>query len=246
MKKITTIILALALMIPTTAAFADEREELTFTDLEQISEKYGIEPVILDQSSDIPESLILKDITKEELEELIVKARTEAKQPLIFEENVMIEKVSNDEALSLSPDETNRASNFMTMSSSGWTTINRTTTLSRTSYLGQIQEFQVYAAVAASYQFENCTLPGEGGTKRNFKFISCDNGSLEHLNRGAYELKSYTSNANVASSGSMITQSYQGVYNLGTYVSIKGFPVRIPLTDNNFSGTINYSISEVQ
>lgn len=43
-----------------------------------------------------------------------------------------------------------------------------------------------------------------------------------------------------------ITLNYNGVYNLGLYIVIKGISVRLPIADNTFIGTDNFSISQVQ
>lgn len=140
--------------------------------------------------------------------------------------------------------ELNESTNSITPLST-WTTVNRVKTLSRTDDHTGIEEFRLRKSVAAGYQFEYQYLPGGPDPTRNWKFTDCDNGAVVHLNEGTYKIKSVSSSARVTSDTN-IRQEFSGVVNVGIYTVVLGQTIRISIADNDFSGTINYSISLVQ
>lgn len=232
MKKICSVLLLFVLLMSTSVvSFANGNNEITFEEFEQLMKKYDLESVVVDESS-LKDINVIKDLTKEELENLIIKGIEEVSKPLHFEEKIDM----TDEILSLdfSPN-----ANLL----SNWETINRVTTLSKTFYSGDTTYFRLRASVAASYQYEYQWLPGEPGLVRNWKFTDADRGEIIHLNDGEYQMKRVSSKTSFTNDE--VKQEYEGVVDIGTYVGIGDFSVRISLGQNDFSGMIWYTKSSV-
>ncbi|MBU5678241.1 hypothetical protein KQI88_17675 [Alkaliphilus sp. MSJ-5] len=236
MKKFFTILLGLALVFSmSTASFANENHEVTFDELMELATKYNFEPVIVDES--LSEKDIVRNLTKDELENLIIKTLEENSKPLHFEEVYVTFEIPSSVALDESID--------LIAPLSTWKTAGGVKTLSRTDdHMGE-KDFRLKKAVSASYEFEYQPLPGEPDPTRNWRFTGVDDAGVVHLNPGAYQVKKISSSAKVLSDTG-IRQEFSGVVNVGFYTVIGGVNIRVPIADNDFSGSVSYSISQVQ
>ncbi|SKC90910.1 hypothetical protein [Maledivibacter halophilus] len=233
MKKIFIFLLVVLILFPTSITFAGNHHEVTFEELNELATKYDFEPQIVNIT--LSQDKVISNLTKNELESLIIKSRKRNSKPLHFEEKVYIQMP-----------ESSHSNRFINATSNGWVTKTGVDTLSRTGYHLDIEEFKLKKSVSVSYEYEAQYLPGEPDPTRNWKFTDCDEGSVDHLNEGAYIIKSVTSEAEISSSSTSITQTYSGVVDTGIYIGIDGAQIRIPTGENDFSGNVAYIISEVQ
>lgn len=236
MKKIVSALLLFVVLFSTTAsAFANQSEQITFKEMTEIAQKYGISLEIIEGFE--PEN-IATILTKEEFESTILQMRTELSIPISIQDDLTTEEF-------FLPTSEDYSNSIISPQYTGWSTYNRVKSLSRTSEHPLSADFKLQYSVSAGYQFEARRVPGEPSETRNWKFTDVSDGGVVHLNPGSYEIKSISSSATLLSS-TTIEQVYNGVVNVGFYTNVSGITVRVPIGDKDFSGLVRYSISEVK
>lgn len=237
MKKLFLLLIVfVTLIITTIPTYANPY--VTLEDLNELALKYNFTPRII-ENQDLTNIHVFTNLTKEQLETLILEARNQTIEPLYFRNDVNLEIQSTPELI-------NEQDNIFPMGAEDWTWVTRVQTLSRTIDLYNDGKVKLNASVAAGYKFETRRFPGEASQTRNWSFTAVDKGQVLHTNPGVYELKgSITSNASLLSS-TLIEQTYSGTMNMGIYIKIGETEIRIPVSDADFEGTIRYSITLVQ
>ncbi|TCU64431.1 hypothetical protein EV204_1262 [Tissierella praeacuta] len=232
MKKSFSILLVVILLLSmSVVSFADEHDEITFEDVMELTSKYNLESVIVDESS-LKDEKVIRNLTKEELESLIINGIEESSKPLYFEEEVYITDKSISPNINFSGDS-------LSNSLGDWEVFKKVATLSKTFYAGETKYLKLRASVAATYQFESKSINGAPDPIRNWKFTDADDGNIVHLNDGEYQLKKISSKTSLTDD--VIKQEYKGVVDVGHFVGVGKLTVRISLGEQDFSGTLAYT-----
>ncbi|GEM_PF-4054442 len=237
MKKIFLLLIVfVTLIITTIPTYADSY--VTLEDLNELALKYNFTPKII-ENQDLTNIHVFKNLTKEQLEALILEVRNQTIEPLYFRNDVNLEVQST-------PNIINEQNNIFPMGAEDWTWVNRVKALSSTIDLYNDGKVKLKSSVAASYKFETRRFPGEASQTRNWSFTAVDDGQVIHTNPGTYELKGSITSSTSLLSSTLIEQTYSGTMNMGIYIKIGEIDVRIPVSDADFEGMIRYSITLVQ
>lgn len=250
MKRILSFLIATVIMISgtSTAAFAQETEHnITMSELNDLAEKYNIETSIVDKS--VPEELIYKNITKEELENIIKGALEEISKSKTINNTIVIDPKSLIDSSNIT-DNTNLNSLNDTMSTSSiisdqWIVINRSKEFS--TYDSSVSPYlQLRRYITGDYQYEMMYDSTTGLTHyRNYKFTGARNAGVVHLNPDPYKLTGVGSSMAIYCYDT-VTDNYNIEYEMAVYAMISGMVIRVPLGKNSIWGNDYYYISSVQ
>lgn len=258
-KKIITLLLVVIMLsnVSTFALAKVKTHDITMSELQELEKKYNIKTTVVDSSENIPSELILKNITKEELERLIVEGQSNNS------EQVKVEKIEIDSNTLINDPEaqiidSNTTSNTFDSSAVTSTNENEIASISALPTITTVYKSKTFVRADASispnlqlkrtidiywkyeYYFDNTDKMTH---YQNLKITNACNSTITHLNPEPYTV--FYTLTDELYSYDYAEEFYVVRYNIATYAYISGQIIKIPLGENYMNGTDSYYLSDL-
>jgi hypothetical protein len=251
MKKILALVIISVIIItstPTAALAKEQKHSITMKELDDLAAKYNIQTTIVDK--EVPKELIYNDITKEELENLIIEGLYASSKPITYDCTIAIDpetliEESDDITIGINNSDsiTNNASTNSIITDTWIPCTGSKTFYTTNSDVSQYLTLKY--TMGTDYKFEMYYNSQNGVIYyRNWQFTGAGPAYITHLNPDPYYVTGTASSALWRSD--VATHDYSVVYDAGVYVSLGGAIVRVPLGTGVVGGDIYYYISQVQ